>query len=415
MKINIINFENLILAILSICGEIDEQYLLSRLDSSITRNYSSDYVKVRLRVMSSENLINRRKYKSSESSGLYIRLSSIAGYERVESLSQDLMLHFATMAGDKNNRYKGSPSKLRRKREKMFLSLVHLLDGFCVDLFRIEYSEENNSDGNLNKHKFQFRDSVYDENGKLYHPEKILGRIRENQKYYITSGVIRDEKNKAASILKGDSQYVGLLIKLPITYICYYIPYPDYPWTSLERQFKLVITNYLRRSIGEGRARPPAAIFYIKNEEVYYNFIKVPEKKTSEKKKCRRLNPADIYNSGILLPLDIPNYREIREILLMDDGEDKLSKVILGDNYIKSNSYDGKINDCKIYNLLLSDYVKMQRIRNSVKREDSIIVIHKWQERTMKEFYGENVRMTIINDQAFKELYSKIQNNKKRE
>lgn len=92
----------------------------------------------------------------------------------------------------------------------------------------------------------------------------------------------------------------------------------------------------------------------------------------------------------------------------MENGEEKLSKVILGENYTAGTEHDGIVKGCKVYNLLLSDFVKMQRIRDKVREEDSIIVIHKWQERTLRKYFGEQTRIITIGENDFSDYLMEI-------
>lgn len=403
MKIKVSKLEEVILSLIAICGEIDEKYFLSRLDCSVTIDYSADYAKHTILDMDSKKLINRKSYSRLGSKRKYLRLSSIKGYDAVSKISDELMPHFALMAGDENNRYKGSVVRLRRKRDTMFLALMHLLDGYMVDYLSLDFIPQEGS-----VIKSGFRKSVFDINGELRKPEDVLSVIERGERAYLTSGALKGIGNRAASIFKGRSQFTGLILALPFSFICYYIPYPEYTWNSLEEQFKLVVTSLIKKQFGEGRAKPPAAIFYLPDVECYHKFINLPAKAKSEKGRSRRLNPADIFDAGYLLPISGTNYREIREILLMEHGEEMLSKVVLGDNYISNQEYDGMLQGCKIYNLLLCDFAKMQKIKKLVREEDSIVIIHKWQEEALKDYFGEDTRIITVNEEEFFDLLMEI-------
>lgn len=403
MKITVTNFEEMILALISICGEIDEKYLISRFGDSILKNYSYNYAKQTIRQMDVElKLINRKQYNSLETNRKYLRLSKRKGYEALEKISKELMPHFELMAGDSNNRYKGSANRLMRKRDTMFLALTHLLDGIMVDYLWIDSSPKAE-----NEIEPEYRKSVFDKKGELLHPREIIARMESGEVCYLTSGALKDIHNQAASIFKGNTKYTGLLLAPPVCFICYYIPYPDYSWSNTEEQLKLLVKTYITNLLGEGKAKAPAAIFYLYDEKCYYEFINGINEEKNKANRGRRLNPADIYESGFLLPL-CNNYREIREILLMENGEEKLSKVILGENYTAGTEHDGIVRGCKVYNLLLSDFVKMQRIREKVRAEDSILVIHKWQERTLRKYFGEQTRIITIGENDFSDYLMEI-------
>lgn len=396
MKITVTNFEEMILALISICGEVDEKYLFSRFDDSILKNYSYNYAKQTLRQMDQDaKLINRKQYNGLESNRKFLRLSKRKGYDALEKISEELMPHFELMAGDENNRYKGSANRLLRKRDTMFLSLTHLLDGIMVDYLWIDSSSK--VDGEINP---EYRKSIFNKQGTLLHPKEIISKMETGDVCYLTSGALKDIHNQAASIFKGNTKYTGLLLSPPVCFICYYIPYADYSWSNTEMQLKLLVKTYNTNLVGEERAKPPAAIFYLYDTDCYYNFINYQAEEKNKGGRGRRLNPADIYESGFFLPLDA-NYREIREILLMENGSEKLSRVILGENYIQGAEHDGMVKGCKVYNLLLSDLVKMQRIQDKVRDEDSIIVIHAWQEETMRKFFGEKTRIISVSESDF--------------
>ena len=407
MKIKVANFEEFLLSLLAICGEVDEKYLVGRMkcNNSVLKNYSYDYLKHSIGDMEKRKLINKKSYSGLDSKRKYIRLSKIKGYDAVSNMSDEFMPHFALMAGDENNRYKGSVARLRRKRDTMFLTLMHLLDGYMVDYLSLDFTPDE--EGPVIDSVF--RKSVFDINGELRKPEDVIALIERGEKAYITSNALKDIHNQAASIFKGRSQYTGLIIALPLSYICYFIPYPNYAWSKkIEDAFKLLMTIKLKKSYGEGRAKPPAAIFYLPDVECYHKFINLPAKAKPEKGRSRRLNPADIFDAGYLLPISGTNYREIREILLMEHGEEMLSKVVLGDNYISNQEYDGMLQGCKIYNLLLCDFAKMQKIKKSVREEDSIVIIHKWQEEALREYLGEDTRIITVNEEEFFDLLMEI-------
>lgn len=395
MKIKVSNFEEVLLSLLAICGEVDEKYLLSRLDDSSLKGYSVDYAKHSILDMDAKHLVNRKTYTGLDSKKKYIRLSRIKGYDAVDKISDELMPHFSLMAGDENNRYKGNAVRLRRKRDTMFLALMHLLDGYMVDCMSLDFTPRVYPEFTP-----MFRKSVFDENGLLLKPENVIAKTEKRDRAYITSGALKDIGNKASSIFKGRSQYTGLILALPLSFICYYIPYPEYTWNSLEEQFKLLVTTYIRKEFGEGM-KPPAAIFYLPDVECYHKFINATAKSKSEKGRSRRLNPADIFDSGYLLPIGGTNYRDIREILLMERGQGMLSQVVLGDNYIDNPDYDGIFQGCKVYNLLLCDFVKMQKIKNSVREEASIVIIHKWQEEALREYFGDDAELIAVDKEYF--------------
>ena len=91
----------------------------------------------------------------------------------------------------------------------------------------------------------------------------------------------------------------------------------------------------------------------------------------------------------------------------MDDGEEKLNKIALENAYVPSESYDGIVRGCKIYNLLLSDFCKIQRIKTRVKQEDSIIVIQDWQEEALRKYFGEKTRIITVTENEFNEYLEK--------
>lgn len=402
MKIKVSKFEEVLLSLLAICGEVDEKYLLSRLDDSSLKGYSVDYAKHIILDMDAKHLINRKSYTRLGSKRKYIRLSSIKGYDAVRQISDELMPHFSLMAGDENNRYKGNAVRLRRKRDTMFLALTHLLDGFLVDYLSLDFTPRE-----YPEFEPMFRKSVFDRNGLLIKPENVIAKTEKRDRAYITSGALKDIGNKASSIFKGRSQYTGLILALPLSFICYYIPYPEYTWNSLEEQFKMLIASHIRKQFGEGM-KPPAAIFYMPDVECYCKFINLPAKVKLGNARSRRLNPADIFDAGYLLPIGGTNYREIREILLMERGQEMLSQVVLGDNYIDNPDYDGIFQGCKVYNLLLCDFVKMQKIKNSVREEASIVIIHKWQEEAMREYYGEDTELIAVDEEYFVDCLMEI-------
>lgn len=406
MKINITNFEELILTLICICGEVKESYIIKKFEEgdSILKDYTYNYAKRTLHSMDKERkLINKKEYKNLSGCDKYLRLSAIAGDTACSQISAELFPHFELMAGDRNNRYKGTASTLRRKRDVMYLTLTHFLDGIMVDYFTLDYTPRSEDD-----YQGEYRKSVFTDNGKLLPPKEIIGRMENNDVCYFTSNVLRDVNNKAASIFKGKSQYTGILIGPPKFYICYYIPHHEYTWTGIEEQLKLIMTGFVQSLLGKEKTPAPAAIFYLPDEETYDAYLN-PVKEKTGRGKGRRIYPPEIYNSGFLLPLEGTNYKLIRDLLLTEDGEKKITQVILGKNYIENAAYDGIIQGCKIYSLLLSDFCKMERIKEAVRREDSIIVIHSWQEKAVRKYFGEKTRIITVDEAEFENYYYEIQ------
>lgn len=406
MIVYVSNLQEMILALVGIAGEVDEKYLFSRFLNSILNQYSYTYAKRTIRSMCEQNMLNKKGYKDIDEKEKYLRLSKIAGDKAAADISEELLPHFSLMAGDANNRYKGTKNRLRRKKDTMHLALTHLLDGIMVDFITIEYDPQKEKGREEN----EYRKSVFDKNGMLLHPKDVIGKMEKEDLCYFTSGALRDIHNKAASVLKGNTQYCGLLMAYPKYYICYYIPRPDYTWSNTEEQLKLIVKSYVTSLYGD-KTEPPAAIFYLEDEVMYDRYINPSQEDKVAKVRGKRINPPDIYERGYLLPLS-GNYRSIREILLMEEGEARLSKVILEENYIPNKEYDGMVRGCKIFNLLLCDYCKMIRIRSEVIRDDAIILVHKWQEETAKKFFSSKTRMVVIDEDEFENYLLRLYESK---
>ena len=391
MKVRINNFEELIIALICISGEVDEEYLFHRLPNSILNPYDYTYAKRTLHRMADEKLINKKEYRDSRRK--YLRLSKIRGDDAASNLSSEMMPHFYLLAGDANNRYKGTGAALLRKKNQSLLTLSHILDGIPVDNFVLDMKKKETKDA-------VFNDSIFTDNGKLKDPKEIIERLEPAKTCYLTSNALRG-RGKSSGIFKGNSRYSGVLIACPKVYICYFIPYAASTWTIAEEQIKLLIGIYASR-VKEGMDESPKAIMYFPSVGVMSEFLNYHEIDKRERGRARQLNPREIYANAYFLPLT-ENYSQIREFLLMDGGEDKLNKVALENAYVHGKEYDGLVSGCKIYNLLLMDFCKISRIRNQVRAEDSIIVIHRWAEEMMRKYFGKTTRIITVEENEFME------------
>ncbi len=391
MKIRINNFEELIIALICIAGEVDEEYLFQRLPSSILNPYDYTYAKRTLRRMADEKVINKKEYRGSRRK--YLRLSKIRGDNAASSLSREMMPHFYLLAGDENNRYKGTGATLLRKKNQSLLTLSHILDGIPVDNLMLDTEKGEGMES-------EFHDSIFTENGKLKDPKEIIERLDPGRIHYLTSNALRGA-SKASGIFKGNSRYSGVLVAYPKVYITYFLSYAASTWTMAEEQIKLLIGIYAS-GIKEGMDSSPAAIMYFPSIEVMSEFLNYHEEVKRERGHRRQLNPREVYAEAYFLPLS-ENYSQIREFLLMDRGEEKLNKVALENAYTPGKEYDGMVSGCKIYNLLLMDFCKISRIKDRVRAEDSIIVIHRWAEKMMREYFGEKTRIITVEKNEFME------------
>ncbi len=391
MKLRINNFEELIITLICIAGEVDEEYLFERLPSSILNPYDYTYAKRTLHRMAGDKLINKKEYRGSRKK--YLRLSKVRGDDAAQKISGEMMPHFYLLAGDENNRYKGASATLLRKRCQSLLTLSHILDGIPVDNLMLDTEKGKDAESTFN-------DSIFTENGKLKHPKEIIEHLDPAGIHYLTSNALRGA-SKASGIFKGNSRYSGVLVACPKVYICYFIAYAKSTWTMAEEQIKL-LTSIYASSIKEGMDESPAAIMYFPDGEVMSAFLNYHEEEKRERGHSRQLNPREVYASAYFLPLS-ENYSQIREFLLMDGGEEKLNKVALENAYTPGKEYDGMVSGCKIYNLLLMDFCKISRIRSKVRDEDSIIVIHRWAEEMMRVYFGDETRIITVEKNEFTE------------
>lgn len=395
-----------ILFLICICGEIDELSAVHNL--SVTENFARKQVMKLVRTKK----IRRYKYLDENFDGnkTSLRLCSPEGEGAAINLSHELYWHWSLLVGSKNSRYKGTRSHKERLRRSFVLSQIFYQSGIMVDMLQHSYEKKTIEErGNINDifpetySHFIKEKTIFDEHGNLLLPDEILSRLDKDDTCYFTSRALsRMNDSRMTNNRCLMSRMHGMLIRDNIAFNVYYIGAGgEQWWPDVERQTMTILNRYLKSRPNSNVVGEGAAMIFTPSENIYYEMV-YPKKNSKG-----RINPIGIYSKAHILPLN-QNHIIIRQILLLENGETKLSEILLGTDYVAGEMYDGITKGYEVYNFLTNDLVRMDSVKTRIASVPSLVIINPWQHSTVKRMYPSTVQIIEITAEQLEELYEEI-------
>ena len=208
----------------------------------------------------------------------------------------------------------------------------------------------------------------------------------------------KDERGKVMM-----ARSFGILMKGPTMYTVYCCgDYAEIWWEGIERQMLLLTEKYRSEVFGVPRGGEGAAIVYTPDRKVADEMFLPP------KLIKNRINPTGVYGQGHVLPLT-ENHLDIRAMLMRDNWKEESGRFLLKENYTPGQLYDGTMNGYEVYNFLTNDMVHMSKCRQRIKTKPSTLLIHEWQEETVRRYFGEDVQLIKFSENEFAALIGAIE------
>jgi len=398
MKVYLAGLSDALIFLICLFGEVDKGKLL---EDNIPgrKDYTESYLK---RIISETVKVQEIKYARNKSDGAYIRLGFPKGKLRALCISQELFWHFEMLAGDEQNRYRGSTQVQRRRRNLSKISSIFYNAGIPVDFFHHEFVDAFQGESILKERDTFRKKTIFDDNGNRLSIQDILSRLSPEEDMFFTNKALLGRAAEDMAGITTSSRYYGLLLKNQKPYLVYYVDEKKYRWNrESEAQQKNRIHSQLKRTIEAAGDKTPAAILFLSDLE-NYNAILNPRYNTAAPVK-----PNLVFNNSYLVPIT-KNYVNLLQLILTADADKRLSSKILKDAYAEGKDYDGITKDIKIFSLLLPDLNKVLRAKEYSKKEPVILLIHSWQEEAVTNLFKDKAELIIVSEEEFNLLSDEI-------
>ena len=391
MKVYLTGLSDALIFLTCLYGEMKKEDLLTE-NIPGRKEYTENYLK---RTLSETVKIQELKYARNKSDGTYIRLGFPKGMVRAMCLSQELFWHFEMLAGDEQNRYRGSaPVQHRRRNLSKICSMIYCT-GTPVDFFYHEFIDTFLGESIKCEAAGLRKKTIFDDDGKRLSAREILSRLSPDEDMFFTNKALLGRAGEDMAGITTSSRYYGMLLKNKSAFLVYYIDETRYRWNrESEAQQKNRISGYLKNTFGEERFRDPSAILFIKDPEIY-NAVLNPRYNT-----VAPVRPNLVFEKSYLLPIT-KSYGNLLQLILLSDGDRKLSQKILKEAYKEGAAFDGISQGIKIFSLLLSEESKMLLAKEYSKKEPVILLIHPWQEEAFKNFFKTNAEFITVTEEEF--------------
>ncbi len=396
-----------VLFLLALAGEIEYNCLAK--NTALSKSYSQKV----LRKMQKEKVIRRIPFEEDGEEKSLVRMRDKWAEGAVMKLSQELKLHYDLMVGKPKQRFKGSPAHKERILKMGRLVQMFYESGIQVDMLRHEHRPNDFGMADMPPPgagqpydmfaSFLKEKTIFSSDGSLLSPEEIFSRLGSEQTCFFTSRALSNQRGQRYKNSRNlMNRMYGILVSGRTFFNVYYVTAPgEIWWRDVERQAMAITQRYRHtlypdENVGEG-----AAIFYTPSPFVIHQMF-FPPKKTQS-----RINPPDIYEKSYLLPMS-ENHIDIRTMLLISNYKSKLREVLLKENAVSGEEYDGKMNGYETYILLDSDMTRMAHLVPRLNTRPAIVVIHSWQKDITKTLY-KNTKQIVFSAEEFESLVEELQ------
>lgn len=361
------NFEEVVLITISICGQIDRRQFMEDLEKE-PYCYKRATIKSKISLMEKDGLIKTytpreevddRKILERNKTKL-LRLSYPKGDEKIKDIFPMLYTQFEKMGGEKRF---GEAKHTRKRREELSrLAYANLTNKIPVDFNEINYLKSNFE----NLSSVEYRNAPEDF-------KEAFEQMEDGEVNYFTKPSFRKLSLIPIGTTKNvGSSFLGVLVKKPSIYVCYYQTTMSKRWNSVEKTTKYAL---FRKTHAEGaEMNIPRAILYVENMAVFDSVICEPPKETAKTGELSRYYDEGVY----VVPME--HQKKIIDIILADNEEEVIRRAYPN---ISAEEYES---------MLACDLVKMKNTKKTKKK----IACFDWQLPTMRRYYRKGIDEFLV-------------------
>ena len=393
MKINIRNAEEYIAVYLGICGEIDQDRVLSLPPLSRGSIYRG------IKNLREMRVLNRHRYADGTT---FLRLSSVNGGKYLEAIAPALAANARSIIGEEL-KYSGNNISRLRERANSTFYLNLLENGISVNGLTCDYKP-----GDLFQKSAASAEgeSFFSDSYKPLRFETIVDRIGPEYTGYFTKRIVKEREDDMITH-KGSriSRISGTLFLFGQVYQTYVLEDPYSAAWKAEAEFNA--SNYvigtLEKNSGSIRHENKCILFY-QNPESAEKMLLQDEKRTP------RIDPCNIYDTSYV----IPSYKiekAYMELLSTPDWKTKATRLLFPGTEQNGPADAITPDGMEVYNFMLCDLNRIRSMMPRILNADGSIVllVEAWMSGAMHGIFdNKNVEIVEISSDELRVLSKEI-------